>query len=85
MTDLITRLMNHVEETMCEAQVDYPAGHRAGASVAYDSGRLEECFEKELAAERQRLHEMRRPLTIAWVLAVSIPLLSLVVGVWWLT
>jgi len=52
--DLIARLMQHVEDTMCEAEVDYSAGHLAGASVSYDSDFLQTCFETELAAALAR-------------------------------
>jgi len=52
--ELIARLMQHVEDTMVEAIVDYPAGREAGASISYDSDFLQKCFETELAASLAR-------------------------------
>ena len=52
--ELIARLMQHVEDTMVEASVDYPAGHESGASISYDSDFLQKCFETELAASLAR-------------------------------
>ena len=60
--DLIARLMQHVEDTMCEAEVDYPAGHRAGARVSYDSDSLQTYFETELAAALAREAGLREAL-----------------------
>jgi hypothetical protein len=48
--ELIARLMQHVEDTMVEASVDYPVEFRAGSSISYDSNFLQKCFETELAA-----------------------------------
>jgi hypothetical protein len=48
--ELIARLMQHVEDTMDDASVDYPAGYRAGARILYDSDSLQTCFETELIA-----------------------------------
>ena len=53
-TDLIARMMQHVEDTMVEATVDYPAGYDAGPSVSYDSDFLQKCFETELTAALAR-------------------------------
>jgi len=52
--ELVARLMQHVDETMCDADVDYPAGHRAGARITYDSDFLQKCFETELTAALAR-------------------------------
>jgi len=52
--ELIARLMQHVEDTMVEASVDYPAGRESGASISYDSDFLQKCFETELAASLRR-------------------------------
>jgi hypothetical protein len=52
--DLIARLMQHVEDTMCKADVDYPAGYEAGSRVSYDSDSLQTYFETELAAALAR-------------------------------
>jgi len=46
--NLIARLMQHVEDTMCEAKVDYFPRHRAGARVSYERDFLQTCFENEL-------------------------------------
>ena len=60
--DLIARLMQHVEDTMCEADVDYPAGYEAGANVSYDSDFLQTCFETELTAALAREAALRDAL-----------------------
>jgi len=52
--ELIARLMQHVEDTMDDASVDYPVEFRAGASISYDSDFLQKCFEAELAASLAR-------------------------------
>ena len=48
--DLIARLMQKVEDTMCDADVDFPAGREAGARVSYNSDSLQRCFEVEMEA-----------------------------------
>jgi hypothetical protein len=62
--ELIARLMQHVEDTMVEASVDYPAGHEAGASISYDSDFLQKCFETELAASLARKAVLRDALVV---------------------
>jgi len=62
--DLIARLMQHVEDTMCEAEVDYPAGYEAGANVSYDSDFLQTCFETELSAALAREAALLAALTV---------------------
>jgi len=47
-TKIITVLMQCVEETMCEAEVDYPAGYEAGPRVSYDRGFLETLFKNAI-------------------------------------
>ena len=64
-TDLIARMMQHVEDTMVEATVDYPAGYDAGPSVSYDSDFLQKCFETELTAALAREAGLREALRIA--------------------
>ena len=67
--DLIARLMQHVEDTMCEAEVDYPAGSEAGARVSYDSDSLQTYFETELASALAREAALREALLDAAKLA----------------
>jgi hypothetical protein len=50
-TKIITVLMQCVEETMCEAEVDYPAGYEAGPRVSYDRDFLETWFRNAIETE----------------------------------
>jgi len=65
--ELAARLMQHVEDTMCDADVDFPAGHRAGARVSYDSDSLQTYFESELADALAREAALRRVTTEALI------------------
>ena len=60
--NLVARLMQHVEDTMCDADVDFPAGHEAGPRVSYDSDFLQTCFEFELTAALAREAALRTAL-----------------------
>ena len=60
--ELVARLMQHVEDTMVEATVDYPAGHEAGPRITYDSDFLQKCFETELTAALAREAGLREAL-----------------------
>jgi hypothetical protein len=69
--ELVARLMQHVEATMCDADVDFPAGHRAGARVSYDSDSLQTYFESELADALAREAALRE--SMEWQLIETAP------------